>query len=63
MFGKAADYVAKILRGKKPADCPVEQASKFDLVLNLKTAKAIGVQMPEAIFAAGRPTDRIGYWH
>jgi putative ABC transport system substrate-binding protein len=49
MFGKAADYVAKIFRGAKPADLPVEQASKFELVLNLKTAKAIGVQIPEAI--------------
>jgi len=49
MFSKAADYVAKIFRGAKPADLPVEQASKFELVLNLKTAKAIGLQIPEAI--------------
>jgi putative ABC transport system substrate-binding protein len=49
MFRKAADYVAKILKGEKPADLPVEQAAKFDLVVNLKTAKAIGIKLPESI--------------
>jgi putative ABC transport system substrate-binding protein len=49
IFRRAADYVAKILRGTKPADLPVEQATKFDLIVNLRTAKAIGIELPTAI--------------
>ena len=49
MFRKAADYVAKILKGEKPADLPVEQATKFELAVNLKTAKTIGIKLPESI--------------
>jgi putative ABC transport system substrate-binding protein len=45
---RAADYVDKILRGTKPSDLPVEQPTRFDLVVNLITAKALGLQIPEA---------------
>jgi putative ABC transport system substrate-binding protein len=48
LFRRAGDYVDKILRGAKPSDIPVEQASKFDLVINLTTAKALGLTIPES---------------
>ena len=48
LFRRAAEYVDKILRGAKPADQPVEQPPKFDLVFNLTTAKVLGLQVPEA---------------
>ena len=51
LFRRAGDLVDKVLRGAKPADLPVEQPTKFDLVVNLTTAKALGLTIPQSLLA------------
>ena len=51
LFRRAADQVDKILRGMKPSNIPVEQPTKFDLVINLTTAKALGLDIPATVLA------------
>jgi putative ABC transport system substrate-binding protein len=61
-FRGAAGYVDRILKGAKPAELPVQLPVKYQLVVNMKTARALGLEMPLSIFDAHRRGDRIVLW-
>ena len=67
MFRHAASYVDRILRGANPADLPVEAPTKYETILNLKTAKALGLDVPPSLLVrADEVIDECGYvryWH